>query len=190
MKLTILSGLSVVLLAGCGRDEVQTYRVPKEKTAAPEVQAAPAMQQPATGPSAKGFTADLPAGWKEVPPSSAMRLASYAIAGTEIDFYLISLSMGDVESNVSRWCGQVGLADSTATLDVLKNAVVLNVDGHRATYVEMLNEETGAGILAAIIDLSPNYWYFTAKGTVDELKANAADIRKFIETIKLEGHSH
>ncbi len=57
-------------------------------------------------------------------------------------------------------------------------------------YIEIYNDEGGKGIIAAIIDLSPSYWYFTGKGTVEELKANASNIRKFLETIKFEGHNH
>ena len=53
-------------------------------------------------------------------------------------------------------------------------------------FIEIYNEESGNGIIAAIIDLSPSYWYFTAKGTVAELKANADDIRNFIENIKIQ----
>ena len=53
-------------------------------------------------------------------------------------------------------------------------------------YIEIYNEEGGSGVVAAIVDLAPQYWYFTAKGPVDELKANAADIRKFLESITIK----
>lgn len=205
MKHIVLALLPLVLLSACSREESSTYEVPKEASgsnphqsmpqAAPMmgsqtdnemVQAAHAAmsaQMPATG-----FEADLPEGWEEK-PGSGMRKASWSIEGTSIDFYLISLSMGDVPSNVNRWRGQIGL-DSASPEEVAAGIQTFQADGHTVSYTELYNEEGGKGIIAAIVDLSPSYWYFTAKGAVDELKAHSADIRKFIESVKFEGHNH
>ena len=193
-SISIISAFLVLLLASCGKEQIETYQVPKEKPAAPMAQAqpqAPAQQPAAAEPSTSGlgFTVDLPAGWKEVPSSSAMRKVSYAIEGTNIDFYLISLSMGDVPSNVNRWRGQIGLADASAA-DIEKEMATFVADHHEVKLFELYNPETEKGIIAAILDLSPQYWYFTAKGSVDELQAHAADIRKYLESIKFEGHNH
>ena len=130
-----------------------------------------------------GFNAELPEGWTEK-GASGMRTASYSIKDTGIDFYLISLTTGDVPSNVNRWRGQVDLPAATPD-EVAKEVQTFEVDGHVVNYIEIYNDENGKGIIAAIVDLSPKYWYFTAKGSVDELKANAADIRKFLESIKI-----
>lgn len=130
------------------------------------------------------FEAELPAGWEEIPSSSSMRLVSYSIEDTSIDFYLIALSMGDVASNVNRWRGQVGLPAASAE-EIAADVGAFDVEGHSTRYIEIYNEEEGMGIIAAIIDLTPSYWYFTAKGSVDELKAHAGDIRSFIESITI-----
>ena len=182
MKNTFLFCLSMVLLTGCGREETRTYNAPKEPVAAPVVQA-PVHQAPAAQPPEKGFDARLPAGWAET-PGSGMRMVSYAIEGTSVDFYLISLMMGDVPSNVNRWRGQVGLPPAAPEAIALEVESFL-VDGHDVKYIEIYNEEGGKGIISAIVDLAPQYWYFTAKGSVDELKANVSDIRKFIESVKV-----
>ena len=172
-----------VLLCGCGNEEVQTYRAPKEPASAP-VDPQPAAAAPAARPAASGFDAELPEGWTEK-PGSGMRMVSYAIENTSIDFYLISLSMGDVPSNVNRWRGQVGLP--TAPDEEINAAVeVMEVDGRELKYIEIYNEEEGRGIIAAIIDFSPTYWYFTAKGTSAELKAHAGDIRRFLQSLKFQ----
>ena len=118
-----------------------------------------------------------------------MRIISYTIEGTSIDFYLISLSMGDLSSNVNRWRGQVGLSPASPD-EIAKDASVFNIGAHETKYIEIYNMEGGKGIIAAIIDLEPQYWYFTAKGNVDELKAHAGDIRAFLESIEFEGHNH
>ena len=199
MKNILFYGLLIAALTGCSRDEVQTYQAPKEP-AAPRpatsmesasdneaVRAAHAAMT-AQAPAETGFKATLPEGWTEN-PGSGMRKVSYSIEGTSIDFYLISLSMGDVPSNVNRWRGQVGLAAATPE-EIAKDAESIKVEGHTATYIEVYNEADGKGIIAAIIDLAPSYWYFTAKGSVEELKANASDIRAFLTSITFDGHSH
>lgn len=189
IKLMLLV-LPVLLVAACGRDEVRTYQVPKEKPLAP-IQQMEARVDPATKAptSDAGFDASLPDGWAEVLSKSSMRMVSYSIKGTAIDFYLIPLNMGDVPSNVNRWRGQVGLSPASpkAISGDLKS---FQVDGHEVNYIEIYNAEGGKGIIAAIVDLAPTYWYFTAKGSVDELQSNAADIRKFLESITFEGHDH
>ena len=199
MKYSILPLIgSLLLFTSCGKDEPATYVVPKEpapQAPAPSMgsdadnqavmaaHAAMSAQLPNTG-----FTAELPEGWTEK-AGSGMRKVSYSISGTSIDFYLISLSMGDVPSNVNRWRGQVGLASATPE-DIARDVQTFKAGGHEVKFIEIYNPEGGKGIVAAIIDLSPSYWYFTAKGSVDELKANASDIRKFLESIKFEGHNH
>lgn len=184
-------GLPVIaLLAACGGEKVETYQVPKESAAATAMPA-PVQQAPAaTAPrSSAGFSADLPGGWKEVPSSSAMRKASYTVEGTAIDAYFISLSMGDVLSNVNRWRGQVGLQNASLA-DIEKEMVEFSINGHGCKYFEIYNEGNGKGIIAGIIDLAPSYWYFTAKGPVEELQAHAADMQTFLKSMKFDGHNH
>ncbi len=200
MKQMIIASSLLILLSACSREEPATYEVPKESAApnphegmqssAPmmgsasdnEMVAAAHASMSAQMPDA-GFDAELPEGWTNK-GASGMRMASYAIEGTSIDFYLISLTMGDVPSNVNRWRGQVGLAPATPE-EIAGEVQTFDADGHGVSYIEIYNDETGKGIIAAIVDLAPKYWYFTAKGSVDELKAHAADIRAFLESIKI-----
>ena len=201
MKYTFVASSLLVLIAGCRRSEPSSYEVPKEPVAAASQPASPSMMAGSMGSetdmqlvqeahasmmknaAAPAFKATLPEGWSEV-PGSGMRMVSYTIPGTSIDFYMIPLSMGDVTSNVNRWRGQVGLPEASAE-ELADQVQTLTVDGHAVNYVEIYNAESGRGIIAAIFDLAPSYWYFTAKGSVDELKANAEEIRKVIESIKI-----
>ena len=190
---------SLLLITSCGKEETTTYMVPKQS---PPEAPKPAMEtqsdmdavtathveMTAQAPVGSGFTSTLPEGWVEV-PGSGMRKVSYSIEGTSIDFYLISLMMGDVPSNVNRWRGQVGLAD-VAPEEIAQDVQAFQAGGHDVKYIEIYNTEGGRGIVAAIIDLAPQYWYFTAKGSVAELQANAADLRAFLESIQFEGHNH
>ena len=182
MKNVFLFSLAMVLLSGCGREQTQTYKAPKESSSPPAMQMP--VQQAPSQPVGKGFNATLPEGWTET-PGSGMRIVSYAIEGTSIDVYLISLSMGDVPSNVNRWRGQVGLPSASPEA-IADEVETFPAGGHDVKYIEVYNEEGGKGIIAAIVDLAPQYWYFTAKGSVAELKANATDIRTFLESITIK----
>ncbi|VGO22505.1 hypothetical protein [Pontiella sulfatireligans] len=190
---------SMFLIASCGKEEPVSYLVPKQ--AAPEASAqkmgsdadnqavlAAHAAQTALAPAGTGFTAELPKGWTEK-AGSGMRKVSYSIEGTSIDFYLISLTMGDVPSNVNRWRGQVGLPP-VAPEEIAKEVQTFKAGGHDVNYIEIYNAEGGKGIIAAIVGLSPNFWYFTAKGSVTELQANAADLRTFLESLQFGGHNH
>ncbi|MEE9369284.1 MAG: hypothetical protein V3V05_10560 [Pontiella sp.] len=189
-----------LLLFACGQEQTSTYQVPKQPVA-PAGNSMTASEQDnaaviaahtsmtAQMPANAGFTSELPEGWTEK-PGSGMRKVSYTIEGTSIDFYLITLAMGDVPSNVNRWRGQVELGNATPEA-ISADVQTFKVGGaHGVSYIEIYNEEGGKGIIAAIVDLAPQYWYFTAKGSVAELKANAAGIRSFLESIKFEGHNH
>jgi hypothetical protein len=181
--------LPVFLITACSRDEIETYQVPKEAPAAPAVQMQaqqPAIRSASTAeasPSVLPFTAETSAAWT-VKPGSGMRIVSYSIEGTSIDFYLISLSMGDVPSNVNRWRGQIGLSPATPE-QIASELQTFQADGHDVNYIELYNPDSGKGIIAAIMDLAPSYWYFTAKGSVEELKANAGDIKEFLKSLQL-----
>ena len=88
MKMRLIgAGLLIGLGGGCGEEQVQTYEVPKQ---------VPLVREPVKlveAPLRLGFEADVPASWKEL-PGQGMRVVSYQIEGTEIDFYAIKLGMG------------------------------------------------------------------------------------------------
>jgi hypothetical protein len=195
MKNSAFVLVSLLLITSCGREETATYQVPKEpSTSAPApvmgsasdndaVKAAHAAMT-AQAPAGSDYSCELPEGWTEV-PGSGMRKTSYTIEGSSIDFYLISLSMGDLASNVNRWRGQVSLAPASAE-EIEAVAETLEIDGHATRYIEIYNEDSGKGIIAAIVPLEPQYWYFTAKGSVDELKTHAPEIRAFLDSMKID----
>ncbi|MCK5676426.1 MAG: hypothetical protein KAH99_05375 [Verrucomicrobia bacterium] len=185
---------SLFLFTACGGDEPASYRVPKQPAPEAPAQAigSDADNQAVLAahaamseniPAGAGFKAELPGGWTET-LGSGMRKVSYSIEGTSIDFYLISLSMGDVPSNVNRWRGQIGLSPASPE-EIEADVETFQADSHDLKYIEIYNEEGDRGIIAAILDLAPQYWYFTAKGPVGELKANATGIRKFLESIQI-----
>src|SRR6266536_3091190 len=106
----IIAGSLLPAFTGCGRDDVQTYRVPKETTP-PQMAAAdlPSGHPDISGTSSStvGGVGKVPADWQEAPPGE-MRVASYHVKGKDgkmADVSVIPLPGGagrDID-NVNRW---------------------------------------------------------------------------------------
>lgn len=168
----IVAGSLLSTFTGCGRDDVRTYRVPKET--APQVAAAdlPAGHPDIPGASsAPAMAAKVPADWQEAPPGE-MRVASYHVKGKDgkmADVSVIPLPgmAGRDIDNVNRWRGQVGLpAVSESELGKLSEAV--QVGGQEGKLYEMAGQNSGSGeknrILAAIVHRSDAAWFFKMVG--------------------------
>lgn len=174
----VIIGLFLIILCSCGQDSIQTYQVPKQST---DLRSS---QEITTKTPKIGFEADLPETWQVI-PGSGMRVVSYNIDGTKIDFYAIKLGMGDLVSNVNRWRSQIGLEEHTLE-EISEYVIPLMASGAPVNFVELYNSELDKGILAAIVDTKPTYWYFTAKGSIKELRANSSDIQRFINSIRFD----
>src|SRR5258708_7206228 len=96
--------LFIVALAGCGKGDIQIYRVARAEA----------------GGAGTAVAADpaLPAGWQQLPPDQ-MRVGNYAIAGDKgarasVTVIPLPAGSGNELDNVNRWRGQVGPAPLTA----------------------------------------------------------------------------
>ena len=174
----VLFGVFLLTLFGCDNEQIKTYEVDKNLNTFSTDSIFATKKAPTI---IKDFSSTLPEGWKEVPPSG-MRKISYTIANSTIDFYAITLGIGDITSNVNRWRKQVDLPEQS-TEEILSYAKELNASGIPVKYFELINKDINKGILAAIIDLNSIYWFFTAKGNVEELNTHSSDIQRFINSI-------
>jgi hypothetical protein len=174
------------VVAGCGRSDVEVYRVAKEQ---PGVQAAGQTMPPGhpdTGELKPGLKWQLPAGWEEV-PAGPMRAASFRVKSKEgkqadIGIFPPGISGSDLD-NVNRWRGQVGLPPVSEP-ELSKLAQTVDVAGQSA----QLFEASGAGpngeksrILSAIQRRDGEPWFFKMTGA-DELVAQQKSA--FIEFLK------
>src|SRR5437773_8052386 len=85
------------VLAGCSREEIRAYDVPRE---------------------APHASKDLPEGWQQL-PSDQMRIGNYAVQGkngekAQVTVIALPGSSGSELDNVNRWRGQVGLQPISA----------------------------------------------------------------------------
>ena len=179
------------LLAGCGRGDVQVYRVAKEQPAAP-----PAQEQSAPLPpghpdlsgSPPKLQWKLPAGWQEAAPGE-LRAASFRVPGTggkQADVSVIPLAgqAGGDLANVNRWRGQVGQPPFQED-ELAKSAQPVEVAGQPAQLYEMAGQTPVSAeqtrILAAIQHRNGMAWFYKMTGD-DALVAEQKPI--FVEFLK------
>lgn len=179
MLLSILtSGLAVLAfgLAGCGRNDVQVYRVSKEESK-PIASAQPAGAMPAghpdvgeaaTPPAIKYM---LPPSWQEAPPGQ-MRVASFRINGkdgkqAEVAVVPLAGLMGRDLENVNRWRSSVGLG-AVREEDLSKLAQAVEVAGQPGQLYEQAGENPGSGektrIVVAVVRQNNVAWFFKMTG--------------------------
>ena len=142
------------MLAGCGRDEIQVYRVAKEQPQpSSQAQAADMSAMPPGHPDTSGGARPqlkwtLPAGWQEAAPGE-MRAASFRVQGKEgkqADIAVIPLPglMGGDLENVNRWRSTVGLPPVKEE-ELSKLAQPVEVGGETGQLYEQAGENPGSG---------------------------------------------
>jgi hypothetical protein len=182
-----LLGLAATL-AGCGRNDVQVYRVAKEQTPPPAQPATMPPGHPDTAGPAPSLNWKVPSGWEQVAPGE-MRLASFRVkgeSGKQADvgvFPLPGMAGGDVD-NVNRWRGQVGLQPISQE-DLAKLAQAVEIAGQPAQVYDLAGQNPSSGdktrILAAILRREGVAWFFKMTGD-DELVAQQKPA--FVEFLK------
>jgi len=194
-----------LLLVGCRRAEISSYRVPKEKDQAMPAAiadnaspAAPGAAPAAPGggmaatPVATASGADLkwtaPANW-QAKAGSAMRKGSYTIpgeGGATADLAITAFpgDVGGEAANVNRWRGQVSLppvGDAEAV------AAITRVTAHGLTIGVVDFVGTGAGaqrIVGAMVPFAGATWFFKLMGPDAVVTAAKPAFTEFVKTIQ------
>ena len=212
-RLPVLTPLLFLLVAGCHRDEVKTYRVAKDQNQ-PQPQSAPAMSTDSPNPTlppghpdissasaAPGFAASgsarpqlawkTPEGWTEVPPGE-MRVASFKIQGQngkQADVSVIPLPglPGSDEANVNRWRGQVSLSPVSPD-ELKKSAESVEAGGQPAQLYDIAGQNPGSGdatrILGVIQHRPSAVWFFKMTGDADLAEQQKPAFVAFLKSVK------
>jgi hypothetical protein len=192
----VISGM----VAGCGREDVQVYRVSKDQPAANPAQApGPAAAMPSGHPDMGGGGAPpslsykMPSGWQEA-PAGQMRAAAFRVQskdGKQADVGVIPLPgfMGHDLENVNRWRESVGLKAVSET-DLAKLAEPVQVGTESGNLYDQAGENPGSGekarVLVAVARHEGVAWFFKMNGD-DELVAQQKPA--FVEFLKSVGFS-
>lgn len=181
-------GCMLVLLAGCERDEIETYAVvPKEPVPPAEI-VAPV--QEATKPA---LTYAAPDGWQEL-PVSGMRIAAFAVTENDQQAQITVITLrgqaGGALANVNRWRGQVNLSgiDQAQLAGEMQS---IEIDGLAAHYVDLIGPESDDGqqlrIVCAFVERSGTSWFMKMTGPADLVGRQKSAFEAFIGSIRFDG---
>jgi hypothetical protein len=186
------------ILVSCRKDEITTYRIPKEAAPAQPAAATPAAAPAATSgagmagtPVATATGAALawtaPASWT-AKPASGMRKGSYTITGpggaAELAITAFPGDVGGDLANVNRWRGQLQLPPiaqaefETATRHLDRN-------GLHITVVDLVGTGGSAQrILGAMVPHAGATWFFKLMGPDALVAQERTAFLAFVDTIK------
>lgn len=201
-----------IVAAGCRKDEVTSYRVPKDSaTAAPHDHAAhaksdaptPAPKAPAPGGTAMASTpvatasgAGLawkgPAHWTDK-GASGMRKGTFVISGengatAELAITAFPGDVGGEVANVNRWRGQLQLTP-LADAEALRSIERLEINGLKAGLVDLKNDVNGTStrMLGAFVSHGGATWFFKLTGPDALVAKERGAFLDFIKTIRPAG---
>lgn len=189
-----------LLLAGCGKPDTASYRIPKEKDAElPASMTRPAATAAAPGgpmagtavPTAggPGLTWTAPAAW-QAKPVGAMRKGSFTVtgaAGATADLSITAFpgAVGGELANLNRWRGQVALPP-IAEGDLAAATTRFTANGLSFTVVDLAGADPAnpQRILGGMTPYQDAMWFFKLTGP-DALVARAKPaFLAFLQTVK------
>ncbi len=151
--------------------------------------------------TAPGAIFTMPADWISEPPSSGMRLAQAKIPGPAGSgqltvFYFGPGGGGGLESNLSRWIGQVEIdAGTSPSREEFDTAT-----GYRVTWIEVEGTikpstmgmgpsapQAGSRMLAAVVEGPEGPWYFKATGPAETLASQRAAFLDMLRSVVAHG---
>lgn len=199
---TLSAAALLLLLAGCGRNDVKVYKVDASDTVttpAPPVAASGAM--PSSMPEGLAVPDNsglpklkytLPAGWKEK-PLTQLRVASFEVSenGKTADVSVIPLGgmAGGDAANVNRWRGQVGLPVLEES-ELKKSAEPAQVGDQPAELYDLAGTAPGSGeaerIIGAILHAGESSWYFKMTGDPVLAGNQKAAFIRFLKTVEFQ----
>ncbi len=165
--------LLTVVLAGCGRDNVNVYRLANDDSSSASTPSNPpaAADQTEGNPAPPPLQWTLPSGWTEIAPG-AMSIASFKVPGTngaEADVSVVPLPgmAGGDSANVNRWRRQAGLPEATPD-ELQKMAEAVQVGDQPAELYDIAGQGSGdtnaKRILGVIQQRNGTTWFFKMAG--------------------------
>lgn len=193
---------ALLVAAGCGRDEVAHYRVPRQ-AAVPVAPGNPA--GPAPGEGAPGGVAGavppppdasstgelswkLPKGWTESRSGGGMRYATLkpsAPGKVDVSVTVFPGPAGGELANVNRWRNQIGLAPIDEAELARGRKALKSPAGDLAIFDYTSDGATRTRLVAAILFAGGNSWFVKMVGDAGPVAASRADFVRLLESLRL-----
>ena len=174
----------VVLLAGCGRDNVKVYHVVKDDSTPPDETIT--LEQNSTLQPQLQWT--LPSGWQEKAPSQ-MRIASFAVTNADgqiADVGVIPLPAGENELDlVNMWRDQLQLP--ALTNETAAESVSVGNDSAKLFEVNsdapLIDGKFRARILVAELTRGATSWFFKMRGEDSFVASQKENFLQFLKSV-------
>ena len=188
---------ALLVAAGCGRDEVAQYRVPKaDPTAAPAAGSAAGMGSvPAGGlppppdvSTTGSLTWSLPKGWTENRSAGGMRYATLkpsAPGKVEVSVTVFPGQAGGEIANVNRWRNQIGLSPVDEAALAKDRKVLKAPIGSVATFDYTSEGKEKTRLVAGMVFAGGNSWFVKMVGDAGPVAASRADFVRLLESLRL-----
>jgi len=169
---------ALLLLGGCGREEVRVYTVPKDR--------------PATS-TAKRLRPEwtLPAGWRELGPGQ-MSVASFALPGNsgqeaQVAITPLPLMAGRESLIVNMWREQLG-QEALSEAEAKKQFHPIEVGGEQGSLFEMTGQGNSQSqrTVTAMTHRSDASWFFKLSGDAALVESQMPVFFEFLKSIRFK----
>jgi hypothetical protein len=191
-RLAFAAMVLAIMVSGCGRDQIQVYRVPKEKPASASASLDHSHNKP-------HLHWDLPPTWREE-AAGGMRAASFSVPhdkGQAIDVSVIPMPgrAGSELDSVNLWRNQLRLAELQDAADLSGEAVnVSGIDGRLYELVSeepLIEEKHKVRVLGAIIPAEETTWFVKMTGEDSGVQAQKPAFKQFLSSLSIhEADAH
>jgi len=191
----LTAGALLLALAGCGRDDVSRYRVPKQAvTQAGEATPGagmPGMAGSVPPPPDVSTTGELqwalPKGWTDS-RTGGMRYATLkptAAGKIDVSVTVFPGPAGGEIANVNRWRNQIGLPPVDEAALAKDRKALKSPAGSVAIFDYTSDGQTKTRLVAAILFAGGNSWFVKMVGDAGPVAASRADFIRLLESLRL-----
>ena len=191
----LTAGALLLALAGCGRDDVSHYRVPKQ-AGSPAGETAPGAGMPGMAgsvppPPDVSTTGELqwalPKGWTDS-RAGGMRYATLkptAAGKIDVSVTVFPGPAGGEIANVNRWRNQIGLPPVDEAALARDRKALKSPAGSVAIFDYTSDGQTKTRLVAAILFAGGNSWFVKMVGDAGPVAASRADFIRLLESLRL-----
>jgi hypothetical protein len=186
--------LPLLLLAGCKRDEVQVYYAPKdEPTPPPQMAANDNPHAEMARQPRPQLTWKLPAGWKQIAPSSDIILLAFTAPGKKSEDAEVSVAqLPDMSGKdavlVNMWRDSVGLQPLSAE-DSLKQLSPVKVGGEEGSLFKVSGTPKDGHpveLVTAMVHHPEGSLFYRLAGDPDSVEAQKDTFIEFLKSVHVQ----
>lgn len=183
-KFVVLAAFALCAFVSCKDDEVRTYKVATDE--APLA----AEEAPHDNTAHSGeVTWQEGADWKQESGGQFLTAAYSLPSGARVTVSKLGGDGGGLAPNVNRWRGQIGLKPLTEDKVIGQPSKITDSEAEMLLF-NLVPEDApdkSEGILAAVVALENETWYFKFTGPASELRKSGGVFMDFLQTIRIGG---